>query len=253
MPDQQTRPLPVLRWTTRPSATVVYCLPYAGGVGRIFQPWASNAPSGIEIRSFVLPGRQERLGDPMYTTASNLADDVAAAVLDDSQGRPFAFFGHSMGALIAFETARALRRRGGPQPVVLSVSGREAPQAKDKRPPISHLPDGEFASVMVDYGGMPRDVLNNQDLLDMVLPALRADFALCEKYEYTEEQPLDCPLLVFSGADDPMVEAEGVRGWSGQTTKRSLVQTCAGDHFFLWQHQATILDTISRVVAARVR
>jgi medium-chain acyl-[acyl-carrier-protein] hydrolase len=162
---------------------------------------------------------------------------------------PFAFFGHSMGGLISFELARQLRRQQIATPVHLLVSAHRAPQLPDSDPPIHQLPDAEFMEELHRFNGTPRDVLENAELMHLFLPVLRADFAVCETYIYTPEEPLACPISVFGGLRDGKVSQSQLEAWREQTRGSFKLRMFAGDHFYLHALQESLLRAISQELA----
>ena len=162
---------------------------------------------------------------------------------------PFAFFGHSMGALIAFELARKLRRSRGPMPVRLFLSGRRAPHLPPARRPIHHLPDAEFRQEVRLLQGTPEEVLSNEELMQIVLPVLRADFAVCETYVYSAEEPLDVPLSVFGSNNDPEVNRSELEAWRSQTTSSMSLRIFEGNHFFLHPMRSALTDAIAHDIS----
>jgi medium-chain acyl-[acyl-carrier-protein] hydrolase len=146
---------------------------------------------------------------------------------------PLTFYGHSFGALVAFEAAHVLRARGGPLPLALMVSGRRAPRCSDSESPICHLSDADFlAAVNSRYGGIPLAVRRDQELMSLLLPALRADMGLTEGYEYTPRGPLEVPILAFGGREDQRVDQAELAAWGQETTGRFDVEMVSGGHFF---------------------
>jgi surfactin synthase thioesterase subunit len=159
--------------------------------------------------------------------------------------RPFAFFGHSMGALVAFELARELRRRAAPAPFLLGVSGYRAPHRPDPHPPFSHLPDPEFLQeVCARYDGIPPEVLAEKELLELMLPVLRTDILALEGYVYSADRPLDCPVSSFGGEDDPSVSREDLGAWRDQTQATFSVRTFPGRHFFIDSARGAVLQAV---------
>jgi medium-chain acyl-[acyl-carrier-protein] hydrolase len=156
---------------------------------------------------------------------------------------PFAFFGHSMGALISFEVARQLRRQGT-SPVHLFISGRRAPQIPDRHPRMYMLPDSEFLEELRQLNGTSDVVLNNPELMQLLLPTLRSDFAMCGTYTYVNEPPFDCPISVFGGLEDTTETRDQLEGWKTQTCSYFTLQMLPGDHFFLRTSQQILLDQI---------
>lgn len=223
-----------------PSARVrLFCLPYAGSGASIYRDWPETLAPVIEVWPVHLPGRERRISEPPLTSIKAIASHATsglAPLLDE----PYAFFGHSMGALISFEITRALRRAGHSMPRALLVSGYGGPHCEDLRPPIHHLPDHEFKEAIQVLNGTPPDVIANAELMDILLPLLRADFQAVETYDYTEEPPLDLPIRVYCGRDDHETPAEQLVEWDRHTTTESRVTLFDGDHFYLRQSGAAI-------------
>jgi surfactin synthase thioesterase subunit len=219
----------------KPQAAVrLICLAGAGSGAAGYVPWARTlADRPVEVCAVRLPGRESRLHEQPFNRVEELIDALAPAVrplLD----RPYAFFGHSMGALIAFELTRTIRERGWPMPSDLFVSGARAPQVASADEPLHHLPDEAFVdAVSARYGGIPAAVLEHQELLDLVLPALRADLELVECYEHRAAEPLACPIAAFGGLQDLRVTEDALDAWREQTRGAFSRQMFPGDHFYL--------------------
>jgi medium-chain acyl-[acyl-carrier-protein] hydrolase len=208
----------------------LFCFPYGGSGSLGYRRWTRSLPAGIELVPVPVPGREARFTEEPYTRVEPLAQDLADR-LDTSL--PFAFFGHSFGALAAFELARLLRRQGRKTPEVLLVSGLPAPHLQRQRPHIAHLPDPELVTALRDQFDLTDELLQAPELLEMVLPIMRADFAVVESYEYREEPPFDFPLRVFGGLSDPEATREELEGWQKQSTRPVSVRMFPGGHFFL--------------------
>ncbi len=173
---------------TRANATLqLICFPYAGGGTTSYSAWLDALPRQIEVCPVKLPGREDRLFDPPHTDLEELLVALASD-LESTVGQSFAFFGHSMGAMIAYELTRYLRRQDMPLPVMLLVSGHRAPHLPDRRMHISHLPNDQFITQLSHMNGTPAAVVQHRELMEMLLPALRADFTLCETYTYFSER-----------------------------------------------------------------
>ncbi|MBD2256625.1 thioesterase II family protein [Pseudanabaena sp. FACHB-2040] len=229
-----------------PSASLrLFCFPYAGGGASVFRAWASQLPPNIEVCAIQLPGREDRIKEPLFTELRPLVQTLAP-VLRPYCDIPFAFFGHSMGALISFELARYFRTLQQPAPVHLFVSGRSAPHLPDKNPFRHTLPDQAFLQALRDLNGMSLAVLNNPELLQMVLPILRADFSICETYTHQVEPPLDCSISALSGEDDLEATCDRMQSWNLQTTSTFSLTMLPGGHFFLQTNQALFLELLSR-------
>jgi medium-chain acyl-[acyl-carrier-protein] hydrolase len=202
----------------------------------------------MELAAIELPGRHERLHEPLFTDMRQLVPFIARAVAQDAAGIPYAFFGHSMGAVLAFETVRELRRCGAPLPRALAVSGRSAPHKPAGLPPLRLLPDREFISKLTEFGGMAPELVSHREFVRFITPVLRADVTMAETYEHVPGQPLQCPVLAFGGTGDPLAPEAGIRAWHELTTGLTTVHLYAGQHFFLWQHGAPMLEAIKGVL-----
>ncbi len=210
----------------------LFCFPYAGGGASIYRDWAKALPPEVEVCSIQLPGREGRLRETPIRQISTLIQELVH-VIHPYLDRPFAFWGHSMGAIIAFELTRQLRKEGMPGPSHLFVSGRSAPQIPNLRAAIHQLPDLEFMEEMRRLNGTPEAVLQNGELMELLLPILRADFALVETYTYVHEAPLECPISAFGGLQDNLVSSGDLEAWNIQTWQNFKMRMFDGDHFFL--------------------
>jgi medium-chain acyl-[acyl-carrier-protein] hydrolase len=237
-------------WVTyprpNPSARLrLFCFPYAGGGASVFYSWAEGLPSEVELCPIQLPGRESRLSEPPFIRLPPLVQTLALAI-GPHLDKPFAFFGHSMGATIAFELARRLREQGGPTPLCLIVSGGQAPHLPDPAPPIHYLPEEEFITELRRLNGTPDAVLRHAELLQLFLPLLRADLAMYETYEYVAGEPLECPVFAFGGYEDQLVDWKDLASWQEQTSGSFALHMFSGDHFFLRSAQKDLLQTISQ-------
>lgn len=242
------QPATPLSFTKSRSPTVslrLFCLPYAGGGARIFWRWPQQLPRTIEVCPIELPGRGSRMQEPPLTNLLALVRDMAYSIRPNLD-RPFALFGHSMGALLGFELARLLRREEGVGPVGLFVSGCGAPQIHYGGLPTYDLPDSELLEELRCLNGTPKEVLDNPELMQLMLPLLRADFEMIETYTYFPEPPLDCPISAFGGLRDPKTKLEHLVPWRDQTTARFTLRMLNGDHFFLHQAEPQLLYALLR-------
>ncbi len=238
---QRARPV------VRPRARL-FCFPYAGGSAAIFNQWVSKIPADVELLAVQYPGRGARLREAPCLSIEQLVAEVEPG-LSAYSDRPCAFFGHSMGAIVAFETARRLAARGAAGPRHLFISGRQAPGCRALKKPIHSLSDSEFVNAIADMNGTPRQVIENAELMQLLLPALRADFAAVERWKYLSGPPIDIPLTIFGGDADPGVPPEGLAAWSVVTTAPMDTHVLPGDHFFIHQQFPAILDIVSRALA----
>ncbi len=220
----------------------LFCVPYAGGGAQIYQQWPDLLPPTFEVWAVNLPGRGKRLIEPSFPDLPSLVAALTEAfrpLLD----KPFALFGHSMGALIAYETARALRKINSPMPVHFFASGCFAPHLPDPYP-IHHLPHQEFLNELRRLGGMPKEVLESQELMELILPSLRADFTATEEFVYQDELPVPFPISVFGGWRDHLTTKESLEAWRIHTTGYFAMRMLPGDHFFIHSTQSLLLDLI---------
>ncbi len=241
----------------RPGATLrLFCFPYAGGGASVYRLWPDDLPDWVEVCAVQLPGRESRWREEPFLLMEPLAD-AATAALVPRLDRPFAFFGHSMGGALAFEVTRRLAARVsgngfGPSrlPLHLFVSGRPAPGVRDDKDPIHELPREEFIEAIRGYSGTPEEVLQNRELMELVEPLLRADFAVSETYRpETEREPFDIAITALGGVGDEDVSEEHLEAWRNETRGPFRMQMFDGGHFFLTERHAEVLATVRRELA----
>lgn len=229
-----------------PAASVrLYSFPHAGAGVHVYQSWRSLLPERVACVPVRLPGRETRLGEPPLTQLEPLVEllaDALARVLEP----PYALYGHSMGAIVAFELARSLRRLGVEPPLGLIVSGRPAPDVVPPRPGMHTLPDDELTSQLRSLGGLPDAVASSHDLLAFFLPLLRADLAVNEAYEHRVEAPLARPITALGGAADPRVSLEEVAAWRLHTAAAFRFEVMPGGHFFPFEAAGRVLPLVVR-------
>lgn len=225
-----------------------FCFPYAGGTAFIFRKWSDFLPERVEICAVQLPGRSSRIHEPPLTRISDLVPMLAQALIG-YEDIPMVFFGHSMGAIIAFELARYLRKKRNVNVVHLFVSGRRAPQIALDEPVTYNLPEPEFLETLRTLNGTPNEVFENPELLELMIPVLRADFAVCQTYDYAHEPPLDCPITAFGGLKDDEVTREQLEAWREQTAASFSLWMLPGDHFFIDSAQPLLFELMSKDLA----
>jgi medium-chain acyl-[acyl-carrier-protein] hydrolase len=191
-----------------------------------------------------LPGRGTRLVEPLFTRLSPLVRALAHALVPYFD-KPFAFFGHSMGALVGFELARQLRRQHGREPACLFVSAHPAPQLPHTGSSLHTLREREFLEKLRRLGGTPQEVLGHEELMRLLLPTLRADFSVYETYAYSPDFPLSCPISAFGGLQDRGVSRGDLDAWRAQTSASFSLRMLPGDHFFLNTAQPLFLRTLA--------
>lgn len=239
------RPLPAARMR-------LFALPFAGGGASLFRLWPDGLPSDVELCAIQLPGRETRYREPGFVRMTELIPELAAAI-EPLLDRPFAIFGHSMGSLIALELSRELRRRGARMPASLIVAGHAAPQLPRRSPILHTLSDAAFRTELRRLNGTPTTVLDNDELLDVFMPTLRADFALSETYDCHDQPPLDVPLIVLGGTHDPRACRDELEQWRVHSAGPFRVEMFDGDHFFITSHRNELLASLTNVLSVEAR
>jgi medium-chain acyl-[acyl-carrier-protein] hydrolase len=223
----------------------LFFFPFAGGGPSVFSSWFRELPDHMEGYVAHYPGRGSRFNEAPIRQLNTLVEKLFQALSPFLDG-PFAFFGHSMGGLIAFELARQLRRKNLPQPTSLFISACGAPHVPGLLPPIHGLPDSEFVFSLQKLNGIPAEILGQPDTMELFLPILRADFEAVETHPHVpDETPLDCPLIAFGGLDDARVSRNQLEAWAMHTRSRFKAQYFPGDHFFINTARGPILDSIT--------
>jgi medium-chain acyl-[acyl-carrier-protein] hydrolase len=197
-----------------------------------------------------LPGHGDRLSEPLFRRVEPLVESTAEALLPHLEGS-FAFFGHSMGAIISFELAHLLRREHKSGPAHLFLSGRPAPHLIKEEPPTYDLPEAEFIEELRRMQGTSKGVLEHPELMSVLSPILRADLEICETYEYEPRPPLDCPITAFGGLQDEGISREQLEGWRDYTTSSFTVRMFPGNHFFLHQSAPVLLRMIAQDLTSK--
>ena len=237
------------KWVPYPpnrDATVrLFCFPYAGGGAAIFRSWHLRLPDSLEVWGLQLPGRGNRQFERPYRRTREAVPEITEA-LGPLLDRPFAFFGHSMGAILSFEVARWMSRQWHVQPEHLFISGRRAPQVPYDDPKDYLKSDEDFVQAVKSLRGTPEEVFENTEMMQLVLPTLRADFELAQTYEYIEDVTLDCPITVLGGTSDEESLECGLEEWAAQTSSRCRSYMFEGDHFFIHSCEAVVLEVCRR-------
>jgi medium-chain acyl-[acyl-carrier-protein] hydrolase len=254
-PRRTIQPRPIRQqdpWVqiTRPNpraALRLFCFPYAGGAAPIYRSWPESLPESVEICAVQPPGRERRLHEKPFSNLLAMVD-AAGPALRPYFDRPFAFFGHSMGAWISFELIRYLRRENLPQPMRLFASGCPAPHITNRSAITYNLPQEEFLRELRQLKGTPNEAFEDPSLMELMLPLLRADFAVTGTYIFAEGKPLDIPITVFGGIEDDHITQPDLEAWQRHTSRAFSLQMFAGDHFFIHSAQSELLNILSREV-----
>jgi medium-chain acyl-[acyl-carrier-protein] hydrolase len=227
----------------------LFCFPYAGVGASAFRLWAAGLPDSVEMCAVQLPGRESRLREP----ALRRIDAIVAALLPALRPHldvPFAFFGHSMGAVVASELTTALALAGDPMPQHVFLSARRAPHMPDRDPPLTGLQDAEFvAEINRRYGGIPEEVLRDQEVLELLLPCLRCDIEALESHRPTVDRLIPCPLTVFGGTEDRRATRAELDAWSATAAGAFRVRMFPGDHFYINTRRADVLADVAATLA----
>ncbi|WP_274917956.1 thioesterase II family protein [Streptomyces sp. WZ-12] len=235
----------LVRGAPRPGArTRLYCFHHAGGTAAEFSSWHRYLPESVDVCAVQLPGRGARARERPHTRIGPLVAELAAHLRMDL---PTVFFGHSFGALVAFEAARALRTAGLPGPRHLFLSARPAPGLVAYEGSLHDLPDADFLDVVAErHGGVPAQLRDHPELRHLVLPYFRADYEVLETYRATAADPLPVAATVLGGTDDPIPLVQ-LEAWRSQVTGPFAVRMFPGDHFYLRPWRTAVLDLIREV------
>lgn len=239
-------------WVTcpqpNPNATLrLFCFGYAGGSATIFRTWHQYLPKNVEVCPIEIPGRGKQIKSTPYQQIEPLIIEIADHIIPYLD-KPFMIFGYSMGSLISFELCRILRSQHNLLPLHLVVAARRAPQFPAEKPLISHLPDDEFIAELGKFNGTPQVVLDNDELMAIFLPIIRADFTLLESYNYTHQSPFDFPITTFGGLQDPEVSDNGLKAWEMQTNSSFSLKMLDGDHFFINSSKKQLLQYLTKII-----
>lgn len=235
----------------RASECRLFCLAYAGGSSSIYASWQHALPDFVEVLPIQLPGRGTRMGEKPFTDLLQAVRAIHDDLLPLFQEKPFAFFGHSMGAVISFELTRQLGIEDGIRPFALFVSGRQAPHVPDRYEPLYDLPHDRFIAELRRLNGTPKEVFEHQELLNLVEPILRADFQAIDTYRCIPSAPVECPIIALGGEDDRDIQLEDLEAWRVHTSQDFRCKIFPGDHFYLQSQQPALLREVAREIRQR--
>jgi medium-chain acyl-[acyl-carrier-protein] hydrolase len=218
----------------------LFCFAHAGGNAHAFRNWQRSFPHQVDLCLVHLPGHGKRMGEQAFTQLFPLVASVADQIGEQSDP-PFAFYGHSMGALISFELGRELFRRHGQGPQRLFLSGHRAPHLPNPQSRIFDLPEGDFVERLKRLNGTPAELLDEPQTREFFLAVFRADFEIVDTYQFPGGSPVPCPLTVYGGLQDQSVPSESVRAWRMHTSAECSVSMFSGDHFFVYDPASNFL------------
>ncbi|GAA2386895.1 thioesterase II family protein [Streptomyces viridochromogenes] len=221
----------------------LFCLHHAGAGASAFRGWQELVGPRIEVIPAQLPGREARFAEPAERSMATLVERLVEPLGERAGSVPFAFFGHSMGALLGYELTRRLTALGRP-PLLLGASGCVAPQLQRPERAVYGLSDDEFLQHIRKLEGTPSEILDDPSLRDLLLPVLRDDFIACETYVYEEHPPLGTALAVFGGDADPGVPADQLASWGDLTEARTVVKIFPGGHFYLADQLGALVSAL---------
>jgi medium-chain acyl-[acyl-carrier-protein] hydrolase len=229
----------------------LFCFHYGGGSASMFRQWPKDLIDGAELLAIQLPGREERFNEPLLNNIIQVVDNLCSN-FNNYVDKPFVIFGHSIGALVAFEFVRALRKKGMSQPKHLIVSGAKAPQISLNKQPIHDLPDAKFIEELRKYNGIPNDIVEDEDIMAIFMPIIRADFCISETYKYINEEALTSPMTVLGGLNDNTFYQEDLLKWKEQTKSIFKYYLLSGDHFFINTSYKEVIKIINQILYKEV-
>jgi medium-chain acyl-[acyl-carrier-protein] hydrolase len=228
----------------------LFCFPYAGGNSTIYRGWQAALGSGIEVVSVEPPGRGKRFLEAPISDLKVLIGEMIKE-LPALMTVPSIFFGHSNGALMCYELAHELRRQGMPMPLHLILSAKQPPHIPDDKN-LHNLPTAELLEELKALNGTPPEILAHAELMEIVLPLLRADFSLGETYQHGTKVPLDCQMTLLGGTDDPDLSIEELAEWEPYGMHEATVHALKGDHFFIHACREEVLQIVKQVIATQI-
>jgi medium-chain acyl-[acyl-carrier-protein] hydrolase len=232
--------------------TKLFCLPYAGGTSSmLYGKWKRIQTSQIEVIPVELSGRGKRVEGPLYTNSQDIVRDIFESIEGEIKDSSFAFFGHSMGSLLAYELYYLMFERGCALPAHIFFSGGVAPHVY-RNQGLYLLPDKKFFKLIKKYGGAPEIILQNEELRSIYAAILKADFQAMDTYRFTpREAKIDCDISILYGKKDKGV-SKGVSGWNEYTNQTCQMHTFDGDHFYLHDHSLEIIKLIDATLQSKV-
>jgi medium-chain acyl-[acyl-carrier-protein] hydrolase len=231
-----------------PDATIrLFCFPHSGGAASAFRTWPEAVPSRVEICAIELPGRGTNFRDIPFENIEPLIDTLYSELILYGD-KPFVFFGHSLGALLAYELTRKLMEKSQSCPQHLFLSAHRAPHMPHNRKVLYNLNDDDLIAEIKALNGIPKELLNDPELLSIFLPVIRADLSVCETYTYTESPPLPVPFTVCGGRSDPRVPPNELIHWNELTSRHFDSQLYPGGHFYIESNRDALLENILEAI-----
>lgn len=228
----------------------LFCIPFSGGSAEVYRKWSKSLPSDIQLFPVELPGRGKRIFEPLLDDIDTIVEDITATIASNvASNDDYAIYGHSLGSLLAFETYYKLIENGVHKPQHIFFSGRNAPQNKHSRTSIHRLPDEQFLHAVMNYGGNTHEIIENQELLDLFLPILRADFKISETYCHQEKtDKIACDITIINGRNDHSASRYDMSEWSYYAGGAATFHTVDGGHFFITENYEPVVDIIKQTL-----
>jgi surfactin synthase thioesterase subunit len=223
------------------------CLPFAGGSFYAYRDFQKYTDDFVRVLPIDLPGHGRRMGEPLMRDIWQIIEDVFQQIRNHIN-EPYAIYGHSMGTLMGYLVTQKIAKQGLPAPLHLFFSGRYAPSVLSKERDFHLLPRDEFIRRVMEYGGMPAEVMREQELMDLFVPIMQADFEAVSTYRYEASAPFQTPITVMSGLSDETTTYEEASKWQEVTTGDVTVKQFPGGHFFIFDH----LPEIGKIVSQRL-
>ena len=228
--------------------TQIICFPFAGGGASAFGSWRKFLSPELNLIPLCPPGRERRCNESPVTNAEMAADQIAKELAQFTD-KPVVFFGHSLGAHLAFETAHKLNQLEGPSLSLLVVSGATRPAKRQYKKNWHLLPDEQFIHLIYKLGGTPPEVLLNRELLELFIPALRADFELLDSLSTSERPALSCPIVAFGGQNDALVTPQELEEWSLETNNSFDSAIFPGGHFYIKESKEDVIGKLNSIIS----
>lgn len=229
----------------------LFCLPYAGGSSVIFNNWKSQLSSFIDVIPIELAGRGKRFTEPLYSYFDDAVNDIFNIIKDNLED-PYAFFGHSMGCMLAYELCHKISEERLPSPLHVFFSGRQAPNIISDKEISYKLPRDEFKQKIIELGGTPDELFENEELFDLFLPILKADFKIVEEYEYIKKRKLDCNITILYGKEEHSNIID-ITDWKKHTERNCSTFSFEGGHFFINDKIDEVLKVINNILINYIR
>lgn len=221
----------------------LFCFPYAGASASIFKSWQSFLPKHIEVVGIQYPGHGNRISEKPYSSSIDIVNELLNNIFN-AQTKPFALFGHSMGAMIAFDLAKRLVTSSEQKPIHLFISGLAPPQLRKTKSFIKNRTRNELINFIEQLGGTHSEILSHKELMDIILPALKSDFQIADNWFVEDTFDLSIPLTILGGDTDNEIPEDSLIYWSAYTTKKTTIKIYSGNHFFINSNKYQILNDI---------